>query len=109
MKKILIVTLAILTLLSTIPAQAKDYITPAQTPTPLPWVEDDTFIPGGQVPDWVTVCKDSPVYGNPYRLDKPFYFVRVGDVVRVHDTSQDNTWVMIESARWIPMSAVCDW
>lgn len=109
MKKIIIITLLILILLSTIPARAKDYVTPARpVVTPVILIEDGVFM-GGQMPDWVTVCKDSPVYGNPYGENDPYDFVHVGDVVRVRDTSQDNTWIMIKSARWIPMSAVCDW
>ena len=110
MKKLIIAAVLIALLSTVVSVQAESYVTPARaTPTVAPWIDGDTFVPGGQVPDWVTVCTDTNVYGNPYGHGDVLYSVLRGEVVRVHDTNQDNTWVMIKSARWIPISSVCEW
>ena len=109
MKKLLIAAVLIALLSTVVPVFAKDKIDPPATPTVAPWIDGDVFVPGGQIPDWVTVCTDTNVYGGPSTTGKVLYSVLGGEVVRVHDTNQDNTWVMIKTARWIPMSSVCEW
>ena len=111
MNKYLIATALIFTLLSIAsPVLAIDNVTPARVSIPVatPWVEDGVFT-GGQMPDWVTVCETTNIYGNPQGRGTVLGVVQSGEVVRVHDTNQNNTWVMIKSARWISMSVVCDW
>ena len=68
---------------------------------------EDGAIMGFSLPDWMEVCQDAGVYSNPYGLNEPFYTVKAGETVRIHDISHDNTWVMVASARWIPINALC--
>jgi hypothetical protein len=72
-------------------------------------IEDGVFM-GGQLPMWGEICTATGVYGDPYGLSESLYSVSVGQVVSLHELSADGRpWVMIEKARWIPLSAVCPW
>ncbi|RPJ29459.1 MAG: hypothetical protein EHM33_01010 [Chloroflexi bacterium] len=110
MRKCLIVAAFVVVLLGfAVPALALEEITPPAVRElhPTPVIENDVFM-GGQIPDWVTVCEATAVYGNP-SIGVEHGSVRVGEVVWVRDASHDNTWIMIGVARWIPMRAVCEW
>ena len=71
-------------------------------------IEDDMYI-SGQLPQYGKLCLSADVRGGP---DENIYDVietlPIGAVVSLHELSKpDGTWVMIQRARWIPLSAIC--
>lgn len=71
-------------------------------------IEDDMYV-SGQLPQYGRLCFSADVRGGP---DETIYEVietlPVGTVVPLHELSKpDGTWVMIQRARWIPLSAIC--
>ena len=73
------------------------------------FLDGDVFT-GNNLPLWGKVCTKTGVYGDPYGLHAPLYFLPIGEKVRLHELSQSGEpWVMIKPALWIPMQALCNW
>lgn len=83
---------------------------PFNTEYQSPAIDGDVFI-GGQLPYWGEVCESTPVYGGPDAEIYPtFGMVQAGEIVTLRELSKPvGDWVMIQRARWIPLSAVCNW
>lgn len=71
-------------------------------------VKDDVII-GNRLASYGTLCQDTFVYGSPRKDVKVYYILPRGKVVRLMEQSHgnDRSWVMIESANWIQLSALC--
>ena len=72
-------------------------------------VMDGDVIMGNKLPEWDTVCGGAEVRGGPDAgIYGVLYIIPDGTSVRLRDQSKPTgEWVMIEPARWIPITALC--
>jgi hypothetical protein len=73
---------------------------------------DGDILTGISLPPYGTLCVDTPVYGGPdASIYTPLYTLPAGEVVQLREQPEiePRDWVMIAVARWIPLSAVCEW
>ena len=72
-------------------------------------VMDGDVIMGNKLPEWGTVCGDTEARGGPDAgIYGVLYIIPDGTSVRLRDqSSPTGEWVMIEPARWIPITALC--
>jgi hypothetical protein len=87
---------------------------PASSPPPsgLVITLDNDILTGISLPPYGTLCMDTPVYGGPdASIYTPLYTLPAGEVVQLREQPEiePRDWVMIDTARWIPLSAVCEW
>lgn len=71
---------------------------------------EDGIVTGNTLARWGELCTVTPVYGGPdTTIYDPLYEIPDGTLVRLHELSrgEDRSWVMIEPARWIRISALC--
>ena len=75
-----------------------------------PQIEDGVYF-GNGIPEWGRICTDTGVYGDPYGLAEPKYYLHIGALVRLGEMSHGviPVWIEIGPTQWIPLSAVCDW
>jgi hypothetical protein len=73
---------------------------------------DNDILTGISLPPYGTLCVDTPVYGGPdASIYAPLYTLPAGEVVQLREQPrfEPRDWVMIDTARWIPLSALCEW
>ena len=72
-------------------------------------IMEGDVIMGNRLPQYGTICGDAEVRGGPDAgIYGVLYIIPDGTSVRLRDqSSPTGEWVMIEPARWIPITALC--
>lgn len=80
---------------------------PAPPPVPPPGVvdQDGVFWPGGP-PHPAVTCLQAPVTGGPGTYSRVIRVLEPGSLIRIREFSKG--YAMIEVARWIPVSSICE-